>query len=108
MKKALRIIGFPFRIILMIPILLYKFLISPILPKSCIYSPTCSSYAISSLKKHGVLAGTVLAVTRIFRCFGGLFTGGEDPVPEKFSFHHVGAMYKQFRRKRDTHDEDTE
>jgi len=45
---------------------------------------------------HGILKGLLLAVTRIFRCAGGLFTGGEDPVPEKFSYGYITGAYRSF------------
>lgn len=59
---------------------LYQFVISPILPQSCRYVPTCSAYAIQALKKHGVLKGLHLALKRILSChpWGG---HGYDPVP---------------------------
>ncbi len=58
----------------------YQLAISPILPSACRYSPTCSSYGIEALKKHGAIKGCVLTIKRIMRCnpWGG---HGEDPVP---------------------------
>jgi len=88
------------RILAAAPIFLYQKLISPVLPSACIYHPTCSHYAIGSIMKHGVLRGTVLAITRIGRCAGGLFTGGVDPVPDSFSFRGIGGDYRRFRRRR--------
>ena len=60
----------------------YQTLISPFLPSTCRYQPTCSHYAIEALKKHGLFDGGKLAVKRIFSChpWGG---SGFDPVPEK-------------------------
>jgi len=60
----------------------YQILISPLLPSSCRYDPTCSHYAIGALKTHGFLKGTLLAIKRIGSChpWGG---SGYDPVPEK-------------------------
>ena len=60
----------------------YQILISPLLPSSCRYDPTCSHYAIDALKTHGFLKGTLLAIKRIGSChpWGG---SGYDPVPEK-------------------------
>ncbi len=58
----------------------YQLLISPLTPATCRYSPTCSSYSLQALRKHGVLKGGKLAVKRIFSChpWGG---NGYDPVP---------------------------
>lgn len=60
----------------------YQTLISPFLPSTCRYQPTCSHYTIEALEKHGLLYGGKLAVKRIFSChpWGG---SGYDPVPEK-------------------------
>lgn len=58
----------------------YQLLVSPWLPASCRFTPTCSEYARQSLLKHGVAAGSRLAFRRLLRChpFGA---GGYDPVP---------------------------
>jgi putative membrane protein insertion efficiency factor len=60
---------------------LYRLAISPWLGSNCRYDPTCSSYAIEALQKHGVLKGSWLAAKRIARChpWGG---SGSDPVPK--------------------------
>lgn len=47
---------------------------------TCKYTPTCSSYAIEALEKHGIFKGTILAVWRILRC-NPFSKGGFDPVP---------------------------
>ena len=47
---------------------------------ACKYTPTCSSYAIEALEKHGFIKGTILAVWRILRC-NPFSKGGFDPVP---------------------------
>ena len=60
----------------------YKKFISPILPGSCRFTPTCSSYAIEAFEKRGFFAGLILTVWRILRC-NPLCKGGYDPVPEK-------------------------
>jgi len=46
--------------------------------------------------KHGVLKGTILAITRISRCMGKFYKGGYDPVPEKFILLDVLNNYKKF------------
>ena len=62
-------------------IFLYKRVLSPILPPSCRFYPTCSDYAYRALESHGALSGSVLAVKRILRCHP-YNPGGYDPVPE--------------------------
>jgi hypothetical protein len=54
--------------------------ISPLLPPSCRYYPSCSAYAIEALEKYGALKGSWLAVCRICRCHP-FRPGGFDPVP---------------------------
>ena len=61
---------------------LYKKILSPILPNSCRFTPTCSSYAIEAFEKRGFFAGFILTVWRILRC-NPFCKGGYDPVPEK-------------------------
>ncbi|MFP4178593.1 MAG: membrane protein insertion efficiency factor YidD [Spirochaetaceae bacterium] len=84
------------RFIFTLPIHLYRHLISPLLPGACIYTPSCSAYSSNAIMRHGVIKGFILGVSRIFRCAGGLFTGGEDPVPEEFSLRDIGSKYKKF------------
>ena len=62
------------------PIRLYQRFISPMLPASCIYTPTCSQYAVEAIRRHGIVKGGWLAVRRIVRC-NPLHAGGYDPVP---------------------------
>ncbi len=69
------------RKILILPIRAYQYLISPLLPSSCRYTPTCSQYAIEALQKHGVFVGGWMAIKRIGRCHPW-HEGGFDPVPE--------------------------
>ena len=59
----------------------YQLVISPWLPPSCRFEPSCSNYALHAVKQHGPLFGPILALWRILRCnpFGGQ---GYDPVPE--------------------------
>lgn len=67
------------------------------LPKACLYTPTCSEYAQSAIVKHGFLKGLVLGLARLFRCNGWFFSGGNDPVPDEFSWRAVGKGYSDFR-----------
>jgi putative membrane protein insertion efficiency factor len=67
--------------LLLIPVYIYRGAISPLLPPSCRYTPTCSRYTIDALKKHGPIRGSYLSAKRILSCnpWGG---SGYDPVPE--------------------------
>ena len=58
----------------------YQGAISPFLPNSCRYTPTCSQYALEAYRKHGPVKGLYLTVRRLLRChpWGG---SGYDPVP---------------------------
>lgn len=58
----------------------YKRNISPLLPPSCRFEPTCSVYAMQAIEKYGPLKGGWLAVKRILRC-NPFHPGGYDPVP---------------------------
>ncbi len=66
----------------LLPVYFYRKCISPILPDSCRYRPTCSRYCIEAVMTHGIIIGSVLAAFRILRCnpWGG---HGDDPVPPK-------------------------
>ncbi|WP_299551097.1 membrane protein insertion efficiency factor YidD [uncultured Porphyromonas sp.] len=66
--------------LLLLPIYFYKTAISPLTPPSCRFSPSCSTYAIEAIRRHGPLRGLYLAIRRILRChpWGG---SGYDPVP---------------------------
>ena len=66
--------------ILLAMIRFYKREISPYLPKSCRFVPTCSEYALQAVEKYGALKGGYLAVRRILRCHP-FHPGGYDPVP---------------------------
>jgi len=59
---------------------IYKRCISPYMPPSCRFTPTCSTYAIEALQKYGVVKGSWLAIKRILRCHP-FHEGGYDPVP---------------------------
>jgi len=61
---------------------LYQVSVSPILPMSCRYSPTCSQYFIESLQSFGIFRGIILNSKRVFSCRPGGGCG-YDPVPTK-------------------------
>ncbi|HAF15364.1 MAG TPA: membrane protein insertion efficiency factor YidD [Blastocatellia bacterium] len=57
----------------------YKLVISPFLPASCRFFPTCSEYASEAISRYGALRGTALALRRLLRCHP-FSAGGYDPV----------------------------
>jgi putative membrane protein insertion efficiency factor len=59
----------------------YQRFISPLLPPSCRYEPSCSKYGYEAISRYGILQGGWLAVKRIARC-QPFYPGGHDPVPE--------------------------
>jgi len=58
----------------------YKLAISPYIPSRCIYTPTCSEYAVEAVQQYGVLRGCWLAFRRLCRCHP-FAKGGYDPLP---------------------------
>ncbi len=64
-----------------LPLRFYRLVISPLIGTNCRYTPTCSSYAMEALRKHGAIKGTWLAARRVGRChpWGG---SGIDNVPD--------------------------
>ena len=67
--------------ILIFIITCYQKFISPFLPASCRFYPTCSAYFVEALTKHGLLKGMCLGIYRILRC-NPFNPGGYDPVPQ--------------------------
>jgi len=73
----------------------YKRFISPMLPRSCRYYPSCSTYMIDAIQMHGAIKGLLMGTARILRC-NPFVPGGIDYVPEHFSLK---------RNPKQTHDE---
>ena len=63
-------------------IVLYKYLISPMIGPSCRYLPTCSDYCIEAIKTFGFFKGLSLSIKRIFSCHPWS-SGGFDPVKKE-------------------------
>ncbi|MBN2484673.1 MAG: membrane protein insertion efficiency factor YidD [Bacteroidales bacterium] len=78
--------------ILILPVKVYQYAISPLLPNSCRHIPGCSQYTIEALKVHGPLKGLLLGIHRILRC-NPWGTSGYDPVPPKNDWRK--KMYKK-------------
>jgi putative membrane protein insertion efficiency factor len=64
---------------------LYQLTLSPLLPPSCRFEPTCSRYGYEAISRFGFFKGGWLAVKRLSRC-QPFHPGGYDPVPEEFKF----------------------
>lgn len=69
------------RTLLTLPIKFYRWFISPMLGQNCRFYPSCSSYALEAIERHGAVHGTWLATRRVCRCHPWN-AGGYDPVPE--------------------------
>lgn len=71
----------PLARLLSVPVVVYRWTLSPVLGRNCRFEPTCSAYALDALRLHGGIRGSLLAAWRILRCnpWGGM---GYDPVPE--------------------------
>ncbi len=59
----------------------YKKFISPLLPPSCRFRPTCSEYAMEAISRYGIIQGGFLSLKRILRC-NPFCKCGYDPVPD--------------------------
>jgi putative membrane protein insertion efficiency factor len=83
--------------LLSLPVLFYRYSISPFLRPSCRHVPTCSQYMLDALKIHGPFTGLVLGTGRILRCRPG-GTHGYDPVP-LFRFRRYRPLSELFKRR---------
>lgn len=68
--------------VLLLPVRFYRKFISPALPPTCRFHPSCSAYAVEALTVHGALRGSWLTLRRLGRC-GPWHPGGLDPVPPR-------------------------
>lgn len=72
----------------LIPVYLYKGLISPFTGPCCRYMPSCSTYFLQAVQKFGVIKGTIMGTARLLRCRKS-FLGGPDPVPDTWSWKQI-------------------
>jgi uncharacterized protein len=71
--------------VFLLPLRVYRVLISPALPRRCKYEPTCSAYAEQAIRELGLVRGTILAGWRVVRC-NPWSHGGYDPVEARTIF----------------------
>lgn len=72
----------------------YKWALSPMLPPSCRYVPTCSEYAMEAVERYGAFRGTSIAIWRLLRCHP-FAHGGFDPVPNRQTAVPRALAYKR-------------
>ena len=78
MRRALREV-------FLLPLHLYRRVISPLTGSRCRYYPSCSAYAVEAVREYGVIRGGVLAAWRVMRC-NPWSRGGADPVARQTVF----------------------
>jgi len=87
MAKALLALPHGISVVLLsAPIYVYRYTLSPMLPRACRFEPSCSAYALEALSLHGPFKGSWLALRRLSRCHPIAFLGGSsgvDPVPPR-------------------------
>ena len=78
------------REVFLLPLHLYRRVISPALPQRCRYYPSCSAYAVDAVREFGVVRGSILAGWRVLRC-NPFSRGGIDHVHDQRLFHAPDA-----------------
>lgn len=71
-------------------IVFYRKALSPYYGGGCRYDPSCSEYALESLRRHGAVSGMRLTVRRLLRCRPP-FPTGFDPIPARHQIHDALA-----------------
>jgi putative membrane protein insertion efficiency factor len=66
--------------LVVLPIRVYQYCISPLLPAACRFYPSCSNYVLQAVLRHGIVRGGLLGLRRLARCHPWS-PGGYDPVP---------------------------
>ena len=86
--KIINIIFFPVYILAIFLIYVYKLIISPILPKTCKFYPTCSTYMLQAIKEFGIIKGVFIGIKRLLRCNWFSKCWGYDPIPENLKGYY--------------------
>ncbi len=71
--------------LVLLPVRVYRRLVSPLLPQRCKYYPSCSAYAVQSVRELGVVRGTIVAAWRLARC-NPWSHGGVDELADRSLF----------------------
>ncbi|MBQ0070496.1 MAG: membrane protein insertion efficiency factor YidD [Spirochaetales bacterium] len=84
--------------VFLLPVHVYRAVFSPTKGGPCCrYSPSCSTYFVEAVRKHGVLKGGIMGFMRLGRCTNRYF-GGLDPVPEKYEWGLIKGKYIALRK----------
>lgn len=83
----------------------YQLLVSPLLPPSCRYFPSCSAYAVTALQRFGAVRGGYLSVHRLLRC-NPWSAGGIDHVPDTWADRGSPELAKPRLAEMDGHGDD--
>jgi hypothetical protein len=78
-SRIFRLMGALPRQMLVLPVRVFQTCLSPLLGRHCRFVPTCSSYFMDAVRKHGVIRGAMMGIWRILRC-NPFSKGGYDPV----------------------------
>lgn len=78
------------RKLLLLPIRIYQYAISPLMASHCRHYPTCSQYALEAISSHGAAKGLVLSIRRLLKCHPWA-EGGYDPVPDPGPCYRDGS-----------------
>ncbi len=90
MMKVLRWVARVPGLVLLGLLWVYQQVVSPLTPPSCKFYPSCSSYAVTAIKRHGAVRGTWLAVRRVLRCHPWAAGGVDDVPPARHPHAHRG------------------
>jgi len=85
--------------LLLIPIYIYRWFISPLIGPACRHTPSCSQYSIDAIKNTGPTRGFILGANRILRCRPG-GTHGYDPAPRVWvkRYHPTNTLRGKWKR----------
>ena len=90
--KALRPLSRGARLLALAPLWVYRRIVSPMLPASCRYYPSCSAYTEEAIGIHGLARGSWLGLRRLMRCHPWT-PGGVDHVPGHQESHALDVLH---------------